>query len=228
MTKAIALPKGKHIEQQVLDVLAASGVEIQREHPRAIQATVKGFGEITRAIFCRSDQMIDLLEEDFTVVLGIIGKDMFLESGSYVVKQFGAFTTVAQTRGMFFTRGDNAANSLQDLFNAYGWQSGIASEYPNQTRKFLEARGFLQVRRYGELKERKIHPCKSAETLVCATNKYLYGVALVETGTTLAVNGLVEIEGGGIFDSHAVLIGREPEDPKVLYTTIKILNGLTF
>ena len=39
MAMAIALPKGKHIEQKVLDVLAASGVEITREHPLSIKAT---------------------------------------------------------------------------------------------------------------------------------------------------------------------------------------------
>src|SRR3989338_7707667 len=98
MAMAIALPKGKHIEQKVLDVLAASGVEITREHPLSIKATVKGLGDITRAIFCRSDQMINLLTVASTVVLGIIGKDMFLESESYAVKQFGAFTSVAQAR----------------------------------------------------------------------------------------------------------------------------------
>ena len=227
MTKAIALPKGKHIEQKVLDELAASGVEITREHPLAIEATVKGLGDITRAIFCRSDQMIKVLMEGYDGVLGIIGKDMFLGSESYVVKQFGSFTSVARARGVFFTRADNDAKSLQDMLNSYGWQSDIASEYPNQTRRFLESRGHLQVCRPGQ-GQRKIHPCKGAETLVCATTKYLYGVALVETGTTLAVNSLQEIKGSEIFDSCAVLVGEETVDKKILYTTIKTLNGLTF
>ena len=73
----------------------------------------------------------------------------------------------------------------------------IASEYPVETQAFLEKHGISIP----------VIPTRSAEVMVF-TRAYRYGVALVETGTTLDVNRLVEIEGGTIFESSAVIVAR--------------------
>ncbi|HEY4487235.1 MAG TPA: hypothetical protein VI483_00550 [Candidatus Paceibacterota bacterium] len=205
MSFKIALPRGNHIEQNVLDILAQKEITVARTHPRQLRACVEGFRFITRAQFCRSPSMIDLLVKSRSFVAGVCGKDTFLEHGSDEIDIYGEFTSSKRTRAVLFTRMENPVSTLDDFLEE-AKRATVFSEYPRMTRSFL-----ADQCHYG-----RIVGCKSPEDLVCAIERCKYGVALVETGTTLAVNDLKEIEGGTIFESCTVLIGRKDMPVEVI------------
>ncbi|PIR83633.1 ATP phosphoribosyltransferase [Candidatus Kaiserbacteria bacterium CG10_big_fil_rev_8_21_14_0_10_51_14] len=205
----IALPEGKNLGPQTLELLEGARIKVRRKHPRAIEGSVEGLPYTTRAIFCRPEQVKELVGSGL-VLFGITGKDIVLESpnGSVEILEELPYSRSTQqgTRCVFFTQETNPVSTvtgmLQDCDRAdrdeFG-RLGIASEYPEETRAFIAAKGNARI---------PIVPCSSAEVMVY-TRQYRYGACLVETGTTLTVNGLKEMRDDRIFDSCAVLIGNE-------------------
>ena len=213
MSYTIALPKGSHIEQEVLEILAKSGVKVIREDPREIRCKVDGLGDVSHAIFCKREQVMQFLHGG-SAIFGIMGKDTVLEEGSDHIEIVGEFAST-QTRGVLFTRRDNPVSTWEEFRAQSNMREGefppiIVSEYPRQTHAFFNTYGLW----------RRIVDCKSAETILCAEPQYLYGVALVETGTTLAVNGLKEVVGATIFESCVVLVGRKDAPPQLRSTML--------
>lgn len=197
----IALPTGKSLEVRTLELLEQARIRIERAQPRSCEARVFGCPGISRAVFYRPDEIGGVVSDraDF----GITGSDTIVENGfsvkvKVVAKLPYSRTTNGGTSCVLFTRADNPVYDIKSFRESLRTnEARIISEYPRATEVFLKE-SCIQA---------KVEPCKgSAETFV-ATGGYDYGIALVETGTTLAANGLKEIE--TIFQSSTVLIANK-------------------
>ena len=185
----IALLEGKNLGPQTLELLEEARIKVRRTHPRAIEGTVEGLPYISRAIFCRPEQVKELVGKG-AALFGITGRDIILENpnGEVEVLQELPYSRSTQqgTRCVIFTIEDNPVSTvtgmLQDCDRGdrdHLGRFGIASEYPEEVKTFIASKGNARI---------PIVPCPSAEVLVYA-RQYRYGACLVETGTTLTVNG---------------------------------------
>lgn len=209
----IALPEGKNLGQQTLDLLRDARIIVKRGHPRAIEGQVEGIPGITRAIFCRPEQVNYFVARGIAQ-FGITGKDVVLEHPDDNVELWAELLYSRQTAGgtrcVLFTRADNPVNTVKDLKallsteteakigDVNGGRRMIASDYPAETKAFLAAQRL----------NLEVASLRGSSEVFVFERVCDYGVALVETGATLAANGLKEIQGGKIFDSSAVLIGN--------------------
>jgi len=209
----IALPEGKNLGPQTLELLCEARIIVKRENPRAIEAVVEGIPDITRAIFCRPEQVAELVG-DGLALFGITGKDVILENPQPSIEICAELPysrqTADGTQCVLFTRADNPIKTLEDMrpLGIFGTHGGIAevrkeqmivSDYPAQTEAFLREQGLNFW----------VIPSRGSSEVLVYLQKYLFGVALVETGGTLYGNRLVKIEGGKISDSSTVLIGNK-------------------
>jgi len=195
----LGIPAGKSLEAGTLELLAAAHIGIIRAHPRSCRAKVEGFPGIREAIFIKPSQIPELVA-DGTIPLALTGEDTVIESGANVE----TLTTLAYsratqggTRCVLFTRDARDVPPLKSTSRVRGARAKVVSEYPKETANYLRAKGI----------DAKVIPSTgSAESLV-VIGKYDYGVALTETGTSLRVNGLREID--EIFTSRTALIGNK-------------------
>src|SRR3989344_1567470 len=207
----IALPSGKSLEAPTLELLKRVGVTVNRRHPRAIAADVDGIPRLFTAIFCRPDQ-VGVLVQAGVAEYGITGKDIMIENPQANVEILAELPysrlTAGGPRCVLFTHHEHFVRSLEMVKRLPRRRAKdghvllgdrvVASEYPVETKAFLDANGI----------DIPVVPTKSAEVMVY-TRICQYGVALIETGTTRDVNRLVEIEDGTIFESCSVLVANK-------------------
>jgi len=206
----IALPSGKSMEEVVLRLLSKAHIDVTRAHPRACVGSVAGLPNFTRAIFCRPSEIPHLVASG-EACLGITGTDTVREYGSYedrpdttppclaiCAEMDLSRNTNRKTRCVVAVRWNDAAQSMEDVAREFGpgGKISIVTEYPIETALFLFKHGLA-----GDL----IRSRGSAETLV-VLGTYRFCVVLVETGTTLKVNGLREI--ATIFESSTVVVAN--------------------
>ncbi len=202
--RTIALPT-KSMRAPTLQLLSDSGIAVEVTHERSITADVKGLPGICRAIFAPVE-MIPKLVFDGIADIGITGTDRV---NSPCLREWPiqfSRNTNGGTRCVIFARADDWTNDIADLRpfrpeEMLADEREVANEYPERTREFFHENGI-------ELKNRDDWT-RSAEIAV-VEKVCQYGVALVETGTSLAVNGLKEI--ATIFYSSMVLITHWPRD----------------
>jgi ATP phosphoribosyltransferase len=196
----VALPSGKSLQEPTMTLLKEAGIEIKRPHPRSCLAAVNGAPGITSAVFCTPAEIVRLVGAGH-VDLGITGVDFVRERERSsdtederpikVVDLEYSKATNGGTRCVLFTRQSNRVDDVYTMPRS----PSVATEYPVETRMFLQQNGVSNPR--------IVHVRGSAEAFV-AIDAYDYGVTLVETGDTLKANNLKAI--GTIFTSSAILI----------------------
>ncbi len=194
----LGIPAGKSLEEPTMALLEEANIEIRREHPRSCVAGVIGFSGIDKAIFVKPSQ-IPTLVADGTLALGLTGEDMIIENGVDVVRLATlnySRATAGGTRGVLFARSDGQRDILVRSRKRNQTPMVVVSEYPKATEGFFLSQGI------------PVHvvPCSGSAEALVVMGKYPYGVALVETGTSLRVNRLKEV--AEIFSSKTVLIAN--------------------
>lgn len=189
-------PPGKSIEEPTLAIFEKANIRPHFAHPRSCVGTFKDLPGIDTCLRIKPSVLAVMVARG-EIGSGITGLDLVIEQGlSRKVKIIAtlAYSRASNggTRAVLVGRRGTAA-SLDELRRT---KKPVVSEYPKQTRRFLQKSGISAP----------VHPCPGgAETLVVA-GLYDYCVVLVETGTSLLVNDLVEIT--TIFESQTVLIAN--------------------
>jgi len=172
----IALPKGRIMDESI-EILGKAGLRLERSADK-------------RALihYCEDANILEMRNNDVATYVdlgvadvGIVGKDVLLESGRNVYEPVDL----------------NFQNCRMSLITANGFKGEItrvASKYPNSTLRYL--------------KEKRINaeviPLKGQVELACLTGLADAVVDIVQTGSTLKANDLVEVD--VLFESSARFI----------------------
>ncbi len=196
----LGIPAGKSLETGTLDMLSQAHITVRRGHERSCTAKIEGFPGIQQAVFIKPSQ-IPALVADGAVPIALTGEDTVIESGADVetltTRSFSK-ATAGGTRCVLFAREGFDADILEGGPQRQRERSiTVISEYPKETRLFLENHGV----------NAEVVPCSGSAEALVVIKKYDYGVALTETGTSLQVNRLKEVE--TIFTSKTVLIANK-------------------
>ncbi len=188
----LALPSGKSMEEPTFRHLNATHVLVGRAHPRACTTDITGLPGINRGIFFKPSQIPELVDEG-NFALGITGMDAVMEfrrQDGLVIIATIPYSRAGNggTRGVLFCRGKKRRLPKELI---------VISEYPVETKKFFDSKGI----------EATVVPCSGSAESYVVSGIYDWGVALVETGTSLKVNGLVEVD--TVFTSEAVLVANK-------------------
>jgi ATP phosphoribosyltransferase len=224
---AIVLPT-KGLEYPTLRLLSEAGIIVTRDHSRSVETQVSGLAGVKRAFFCRASEIPRLVSEG-TIPLGITGRDMLrkFEDHQDTIRFFDDLpysrSSKVAARGVFFTRCDDPVVDVNDLIHAIEKGGRIATEYPPETSQFV-------YRESCETLDPRLECWSNSVEVAVVTGRCRFGVALVETGQTLADNNLREIEGGTVFTSGAVLIANRAllrSNKRILETARELSIRLT-
>lgn len=183
---SIALPKGR-LAEETLELFEKKGI---------CSAGVVDFNS-RRLIFEDKESGISFLLIRNTDIptyleygaadLGVVGKDVLLESGTSLYEFMDL--------GFGYCRLCSAGISGRD--NSYRQNMKIATKYPRITKEYFAKKGIMVdiIKLYGSI---EIAPVSNLSDLI---------VDLVSTGETMRKNGLVEIE--TIMESTARLVGNK-------------------
>lgn len=212
----VALPSGKSLQARTEQLFKDADIEMRRKSERASTAVLIGAPGFSEAIYYKPLRIPRIVaRQELTV--GITGMDALYESGLYgperPLEVCSTLPYNRQTNGaircVLFAREDNPVfmpapnpdssheRTVERWLRNIPQGAKIISEYPRSTEEFLMKTLPMKV---------SIEPCEgSAEAEVANSSLVqIFGVALVETGATLAANGLREIT--EIFESSTVLI----------------------
>lgn len=193
----IALPTGRSLEAQTLELLARARIPVERSHARSCKGYIQSDLGLEGVIFCRPAEIPRLVASG-KVDMGITGQDTVLESScSDSLEIIGELPysrrTAGSTSGVLFVRDEDSIGSLKHIEPG----TAIISEYPKETAALLQKHNI----------DAEVVACSgSAESLVVA-RAYRVGVALSETGDTLRINKLRRIH--WVFHSSTVLIANK-------------------
>jgi ATP phosphoribosyltransferase len=232
MSIIIALPTGKSMETQTLSVLKEAGITVFRPDQRSIKGKVCGLPGIDQAIFCRPAEIPRLVTAG-PAHIGITGEDIVFTRG--LQYQLGILdaelefsrSSNGDTRCVIFAKQEDPVSSLGELLTrAQG--SVVATEYPVETKQFLDTC-------LGQEADFMYQEWSGSAEVAVVSGMARFGVALVETGRSLAVNGLREVEGAVIHRSKPIVIVKrgwskqnyQGEAGKVLGTLSVLLSGVT-
>ncbi|GLW22596.1 ATP phosphoribosyltransferase [Microbispora triticiradicis] len=176
---SLALPKGS-LERRALQLFEAAGLRVRRSSESSYRGTID-YGNMTRVAFYKPREIPSLIESG-SFDLGLTGADWVEESGAKVevVEAFDySRHSEKPWRLVLAVPTDHAATCVTDLVDGVR----VATEYPNTSRRFLEAAGRRAevVVSYG-VTEAKIPELADAM------------VDVVETGHSLRQNNLRVIE----------------------------------
>lgn len=181
----LAVQKTGRISDQTLDFLRQCGLSVN-PGPRSLTARCADFP--LEFLFLRSKDIPEVLA-DGAADLGLCGEDVVSEYGSDDLLTF-------ERLGFGRCRLSIAAPGETDLTG-----SRIATSFPNTLRRWLDETGTQAeiVTLSGSV---EIAPRLGIADAICD---------LVSTGSTLAQNGLVELD--TVLRSESVLVGPEPSEP---------------
>jgi ATP phosphoribosyltransferase len=200
----IALPNKGRLSEEVRELFNDAGLEVRVRGDRALTASLGGEFE---AIFVRAQDIPEFVA-DGAADAGITGWDLVCESGrsleALLDLEFGRCRLVVAARE------ECGITSLDELAGQPG-APRVATAFPRVTRRFFEAAG----------RPVEIVPVSGAVEIAPHLGIADVVVDLVETGSTLRVNGLREI--ATILDSTARLVtrpgtaagGAPPADPRL-------------
>lgn len=232
MANTIALPTGRSMESQTLALLEQAGVNVKKAHPRSIFGTVEGIPNLERAVFCRPSEITRLVRFAKDVNFGITGRDLLFNSKQqYHVGISGAEiefgrSGVSGAKCVLFTRNDDSVEAVSELKDIEG--ASIATEYPDETKEFFK-------RCFGADRAFEFQTWSGSAEVAVMTGLARFGVSLVETGSTFAVNGLRPLIDGVLYNSNPVLIGNKSwlkcpvkDETHEAYSTLAmLLSGVT-
>ncbi len=195
--ETFASPGGKSMEDQTNNLYSSAGIKLHRPHPRSSIATVSGLPGFNTAIRLKPSLICEAVQKG-VVAAGITGLDNVIEGGmldkvKVVATLAYSKATNGGTRAVLFRQGDSPC-TLDELRRKRG--ACIVSEYPEAMRAFLAAENI----------EAEVVGCPGGAEALVASGLYDFGVALVETGTSLIADRLVAI--ATIFESQTVLIAN--------------------
>ncbi len=169
----IALPKGRIMDESI-EILGKAGLRLERSPDK-------------RALihYCEDADILEMRNNDVATYVelgvadvGIVGKDVLLESGRNVYEPVDL----------------NFQNCRMSLITANGFDGEItrvASKYPNSTLRYLQEKRI----------NAEVIPLKGQVELACLTGLADAVVDIVQTGSTLKANDLVEVD--VLFESSA-------------------------
>lgn len=183
---SIALPKGR-LAEDTIELLTSKGIcssnVVDFNSRRLIFEDNKNG---LRFLLIRNTDIPTYVEYGASD-LGVVGKDVLLESGSNLYEFMDL--------GFGYCRLCSAGISGRD--NSYRQNMKIATKYPHITKEYFAKKGIMVdiIKLYGSI---EIAPISNLSDLI---------VDLVSTGETMRKNGLVEIE--TIMESTARLVGNK-------------------
>lgn len=181
----LAVPNKGRLSERALELLSKAGFHVPR-HARRLLADVNGKW---RLLFVRTDDIPEYVASG-TADVGITGLDLIGEHGHPVEHLLGL--GFGKCRLVIAVPQSGGAASVEQLQG-----QRVATVFPNLTAKFFEERG-IKV---------DIIPLSGATEVAPNVGVAEAIVDLVETGSTLRQNGLVELE--TFLHSEAVLIANE-------------------
>ena len=188
----VAMPNKGRLAEGARALLENAGLEFEARGERALQASLGG--EML-ALFVGARDIPEFLADD-AADIGITGRDLVEESGRPVVELLDL--AFGRCRLVVAARDDNSLT-----VDTLPPGARVATVFPNLARRFFARRG----------KDVTIVPVSGAAEIAPHLGVADVIVDLVSTGSTLRVNGLVEVE--TIMESGAILIARPGilEDP---------------
>ena len=172
----IALPKGRIMDESI-EILGKAGLRLERSS--ASRAMIH---------YCEDANILEMRNPDVPTYVelgvadvGIVGKDVLLESGRNVYEPVDL----------------NFQNCRMSLITAKGFEGQInrvASKYPNSASRYLQEKRI----------NAEVIPLKGQVELACLTGLADAVVDIVQTGSTLKANDLEEID--VLFESSARFI----------------------
>jgi ATP phosphoribosyltransferase len=182
----VAIPNKGRLAEGARALLESAGLEFEARGERALQASLGG--ELL-ALFVGARDIPEFLA-DGAADVGITGRDLVEESGRPVRELLDL--GFGRCRLVVAGRDDAPVNSVDEL------PAGVrvATVFPNLARRFFANRG----------KDVTIVPVSGAAEIAPHLGVADLIVDIVSTGSTLKVNGLVEIE--TVMESGAVLVAR--------------------
>lgn len=201
----IALPKGRLLKP-ALDVLESLGFDISEIRGGTRKLIIDDPKRNVRFLLLKPFDVVTFVEYG-AADLGIAGQDVLMEQDSDVFEPlalpFGYCRIVLATRRERAQTNWRLATSLR-----------IASKYPRITRKFFVERGWSA----------EIIPLSGSVEIAPALGLSDLLVDIVDTGTTLKENGLVEIE--TLCHSQAALIVNRASHALRFEELQKLMNDL--
>ena len=182
----IALPNKGRLAEGTRELLELAGFDFDMRE-RALQAAL---GEAYTALFVNARDIPEFVA-DGAADLGITGGDIIAESGRDVVGLLDL--GYGRCRLAVAARDDSAITSLELLPPG----ARVATVFPNLAKRFFAELG----------KAVTLVPISGAAEIAPHLGVADVIVDLVSTGSTLRVNGLVEV--ATILESSAMLIGRK-------------------
>ncbi len=182
----IALPNKGRLAEGVRTLFERAGLDLRFRGDRALQAS---FGEGRTALFVRSADIPEFVANG-AADLGITGRDLVEEVGRDVTTllELG----FGQCRLGLAVRNDDPAQRVEELPDGVK----VATSFVNLTRRYFEANG----------KSAEIVPVGGAAEVTPLLGVADAIVDVVDTGSTLRMNGLREI--GSLLNSAAVLVAN--------------------
>jgi len=209
-SRTLGWPTGKSIEDPTSGIFEKANIMPKFAHTRSCVGTFRALPGFERCLRLKPSVIGEQVAKG-GILAGITGLDLLNEAGlldSVVIVARLAYSknTNGGTRAVIVGR--HGGPSLEDLRRNGGT---LLSEYHASTRRYLCEQG---------IKADVVPSAWGAETLV-ASGQYDFCVVLVETGTSLKVNGLVEIS--TVFESETVLIANP-----VLYGDSAVKESVDF
>jgi ATP phosphoribosyltransferase len=169
----IALPNKGRLAEDARELFTDAGLEIRAAGPRALTASLGGEFQ---ALFVRAQDIPEFVA-DGAADAGITGFDLIQESGRELHEL--ADLEFGRCRLAVAAREDSGVRSLEDLTPGMR----VATVFPRVTSSFFERRG-VRV---------EVVPISGAAEIAPHIGIADVIVDLVSTGSTLRVNGLIEV-----------------------------------
>ena len=200
----IALPNKGRLSEDARDLFTDAGLEVRGKGERALTASLGGEFE---AIFVRAADIPEFVA-DGAAQAGITGIDLVRESGRPVQElldlEFGRCRLVVAVRE------ESRIRALTDLHD----RPRVATVFPRITADFFASRG-IPV---------EIVPVSGAAEIAPHLGIADIVVDLTSTGSTLKVNGLLEI--ATVLESSARLVTAVPAGDPVRATLDELVDAL--
>ncbi|QQG37690.1 MAG: ATP phosphoribosyltransferase [Candidatus Kaiserbacteria bacterium] len=210
-------PSGKNIEEPTTDIFGKANIRPKFSHPRSCIGTFKDLPGFDQCLRLKASEIPEHVQSG-VILAAITGLDQVIESGlrkSLKIVANLAYSKASNggTRGVIVGRRNGP--SLKDLRRG---GKTILAEYPKAARRWCRKQGI----------KAKILKCAGGAESLVAAGVYDYCLVLVETGTSLKVNGLVEL--ATVFRSETVLIANRamyanPEAKEAVDFLAKLLLG---
>ena len=187
----IALQKSGRLSEKSQEMIREAGISLTNGKRNLVAQS----GSFPVEVLYLRDDDIPQYVEDGVADIGIVGEDVFVESG----KELDLILRLGFSRCRL-----SLALPRRIEYTGVKWFSGkkIATSFPGILRKYLDEKGI----------DAEIHEISGSVEIAPAIGLADGICDIVSSGSTLVSNGLAEVE--RIMESEAVIIGREGLSPE--------------